>query len=185
MNRLFKRVLFTAGALIAFSAALVVLNAAGLPNRATYTGQITDDQQVIAPEIGALAPNFSTITYTGEPFTLDSTQGNPVVINFWATWCQPCAVEMPELQSLHEAYPEIQLVGVNLSESPFTIAEWMERGGYTYPVVLDPSGEIAALYALRGQPTTIILSPGGMILQIFYGATTRAALEGVLAPFLG
>ncbi len=180
-NRLIRSII----ALACFVAALWVVNAAGLPSRALYTGQINPDGSATAPEVDATAPNFTTLTLYGDAFELRSTRGSPVILNFWATWCAPCAIEMPELQAFHERYPDVRLIGINLSESRSVIAAWVTRGGYTFDIALDPSGEIARLYALRGQPTTIILSPGGVILQIIYGATTRAALEGALAPFLG
>jgi len=163
-------------------AAIMIVIAAGLPDRAGYSGVINPGQPPIAPEVGAIAPPFSGITPSGD--VIELTAGSPVVINFWATWCAPCILEMPELQAFHEAHANVRLIGVNLGESAAQVARWMRDGGFTYPTILDQSGAVASLYALRGQPTTVILSPGGVILQIVYGATSRAALESVLAPYL-
>jgi peroxiredoxin len=170
---------------ICVGAAVLIVIAAGLPSRAAYTGQFIAGEGFAAPEIGASAPDFSTMRLSGEPFVLSQTRGTPIILNFWATWCVPCEIEMPELQALHVAHPSIRVIGVNLSESPAVIADWMARGGFTFDIALDPAGQIASLYALRGQPTTFILSPSGVILEILYGATTRAALEDILAPYLG
>lgn len=169
---------------IFLSAAILIVIAAGLPNRAAYTGVITPGQPPTAPEVGALAPRFTGITPSGDTLELVALRGVPVVVNFWATWCAPCILEMPELQTFHEAHPNIHMIGVNLGESAEHVARWMQNGGFTYPTVLDLSGAVARLYALRGQPTTVILSPNGIVLNIVYGATTRAALESVLAPYL-
>ncbi len=180
LSRSFARLL----SVIFLLAAILIVIAAGLPNRAVYTGMITPGQPPTAPEVGALAPPFNAITPSGDVIDLAAMRGSPIVVNFWATWCAPCILEMPELQAFHEAHANVHMIGVNLGESAEHVAQWMQDGGFTYPTVLDPSGAVASLYALRGQPTTVILSPSGMILHIVYGAATRAALESVLEPYL-
>ncbi|MFN8527231.1 MAG: TlpA disulfide reductase family protein [Anaerolineae bacterium] len=172
-------------ALTAFAAAAVIVMMAGLPDRAALTGDLNPDGSYYAPEVGALAPLFETVTLTGDPFDLESMRGSPVVLNFWATWCAPCAIEMPELQAFHDTHLTLPLFGINTGETPRIIEPWVRDGGYTFPILLDPDNQIARRYALRGQPTTVILAPGGSILTIIFGATTRAALESALAPYLG
>jgi thiol-disulfide isomerase/thioredoxin len=171
-----------AGALACFAAAFAVLLAAGLPSRASYSGQILPDGQAVAPEISAFAPPFRALTLDGE-ISLTTLRGAPVVVNFWATWCVPCRVEMPELQAFHEAYPAIPIVAVNLGESREQIVDWGTRLGLTFDLALDADGSIASLYRLRGQPSTYIVSPSGVITAIFYGPTTRQQLEAALAPY--
>jgi thiol-disulfide isomerase/thioredoxin len=68
--------------------------AGGLPQRATYSGAVLPSGEIAAPEIGAFAPPFRAPTLDGE-ITLEQLRGVPVVLNFWATWCVPCRVEMP------------------------------------------------------------------------------------------
>ena len=111
-------------------------------------------------------------------------RGEPALINFWATWCVPCRVEMPELQAFHDAHPTARVIAVNLGEPRHLVVDWVAQFGLTYDIALDPDGVIAAAYHLRGQPSTYIVSPGGAIMQIFYGATTRQSLETALEPFL-
>jgi thiol-disulfide isomerase/thioredoxin len=172
-----------AGALVCFAAAFVLLLVAGLPSRAAYTGQLAPDGQMVAPEIGALAPPFRAPTLDGSA-NLNALRGTPVVINFWATWCAPCRVEMPELQAFHEAHPAIPILALNLGESRELIVDWVARLGLTFDIALDADGSIASLYRLRGQPSTYIVSPGGVISAIFYGPTTRQSLESALAPYI-
>ncbi len=174
---------FGFGAAICLITALVLLIAFGLPDRATYTGQILADGQLVAPEIGALAPPFSTTTLDGV-IRLDDLRGEPALINFWATWCVPCRVEMPEMQAFHIAHPNARVIGVNLGESRELVVDWVAQFGLTYDVAFDPNSAIAARYRLRGQPSTYVISPGGVIMNIFYGPTTRQSLEAVLEPFL-
>lgn len=178
-----NRILLWASAVVCFAAALVLVVTAGLPERAAYSGQILPNGQVIAPEIGAFAPSWSAPTLDGS-IDLSALRGTPVVINFWATWCVPCAVEMPELQAFHEAHPAARVLAVNLGESRRLIVDWVTQLGLTFDIVLDTDQSIASLYRLRGQPSTYVVSPGGVITSIFYGPTTRQALEGALEPFL-
>ncbi len=171
------------GAAICLITAALLVIAAGLPDRATYSGQIDAEGQPVAPEIGALAPPFSALTLDGA-INSDDLRGEPALINFWATWCIPCRVEMPELQAFHDAHPAARVIAVNLGEPRSLVVDWVAQFGLTYDIALDPNGAVAAAYQLRGQPSTYVVSPGGAIVQIFYGATTRQSLETALEPFL-
>ncbi len=171
------------GAIICLLTAATIVIAGGLPDRATYSGQVNAEGQPVAPEIGALAPPF-TATTLDNVIHSDDLRGTPVLINFWATWCVPCRVEMPELQAFHEAQPTVRVIAVNLGEPRNLVVDWVAQLGLTYDIALDPDGVIATAYQLRGQPTTYVVSPGGAIVNIFYGATTRQALEAALEPFL-
>ncbi|MBI1259106.1 MAG: redoxin domain-containing protein [Chloroflexi bacterium] len=178
----YRRPLLWSGAVAAFAAAVALLIAAGLPNRAAYTGQILANGQAIAPEIGAFAPPIQAATLDGA-VDLAQLRGAPVIINFWATWCVPCRVEMPELQAYHQAHPNTRILAVNLGESRRLIVDWVAQFGLTFDVVLDPDRAIATRYHLRGQPSTYIVAPDGVITSIFYGPTTRQSLESALAAF--
>ena len=180
--RRYSRLLLWIGAAASFAAAIVLLIAAGLPNRAAYTGQLLADGQAIAPEIGAFAPLIQAATLDS---TIDLAQlrGTPVIVNFWATWCVPCRIEMPELQAYHQAHPNTRILAVNLGESRRLIVDWVTQFGLTFDVVLDPDQTIATRYHLRGQPSTYIVAPNGVITSIFYGPTTRQSLESALAAF--
>ena len=174
-----KRLLLAAGAFACLLAAAALVIAAGLPERSAYTGQVIAGEGIAAPEIGALAPNFSAPTLTGS-VELGALRGSPVILNFWATWCAPCEFEMPELQAFQSAHPSARVLAVNLGEPPALVADWLAERGITLDIPLDTRGEIAYLYHLRGQPTTFVIAPDGSISHIFYGATTQQALESVL-----
>jgi thiol-disulfide isomerase/thioredoxin len=175
--------LLALGAAACLLAALSLLVVAGLPNRAEYSGQLMPNGEVVAPEIGALAPTWQTQTLDGS-VDFEALRGTPLVINFWATWCVPCRVEMPELQALHEAQPTVRVLAVNLGEPTELIVDWVQHFGLTFEIVLDPDQTIASLYRLRGQPSTFVVSPDGVITQIYYGPTSQQALEAALEPFL-
>ena len=178
-----RRFVLGLGAVICLAAALALLMAAGLPDRAAYSGQLLPNGQAIAPEIGAFAPDFSAPTLDGS-LQLTKLRGQPAVINFWATWCAPCRVEMPELQAFHAAHPKIAVLAVNLGERRDLVVDWVTQLHLRFDIVLDADGTIAGRYRLRGQPSTYVVSPGGVITSIFYGPTTRQTLESALEPFL-
>jgi peroxiredoxin len=89
---------------------------------------------------------------------------------------------MPELQALYAARRDdgLRVVAVNLGETREAAQTWVDAFGLSFDIALDTNGRVAALYALRGQPSTYVVAPDGVITHIFYGATTRAALEAAL-----
>lgn len=172
------------GAVCCWLVAAIIIALVGLPDRAVYSGTVNSEGSRVAPEMGAFAPQFRAPTLLNGEFNLGAQRGVAVVLNFWATWCEPCRVEMPEIEQFHEAYPAIRVVGVNLGETAATVARWVQANHLTFEMVFDAGGEIARLYALRGQPSTYVIAPNGMITQIFFGATTMSALRTALEPFL-
>jgi peroxiredoxin len=172
------------GALLAFGGAVIILLQTGLPERARFVGVI-EAGQVIAPEVGALAPSFDLATLPGS-IDPGSLRGSPVILNFWATWCEPCVTEMPYLQTVYDQYRGrgLRLVAVNLGESRAVVESWVQRNGLTFDIALDPEGRTATAYRLRGQPSTFVIAPDGRISAIFYGPVGSGQLEAAIAPFL-
>lgn len=164
--------------------ALWIISSAGLPTRADYTGRDVAGIGRVAPEVGSFAPPFTGETLDSSAFHLLNTRGESLVLNFWATWCVPCRTEMPELQFIHEA-GFARVIGINLGEAPQQIVPWMVEYQLDYEIVLDRQQEIAALYHIRGQPTTILIAPDGIITHIMYGATTADQLARALETHQG
>lgn len=178
-----RQVTLLTASLLALATGFVIIMAAGLPARATFTGQLIEGERV-APEVGALAPPFTHNTLAGDPFSLRDLRGSPVVLNFWATWCEPCRVEMPILQSLQDNNPGLRVVGVNLGEPAALVQAWVDDFALDFTIVLDPDGGLSRLYYLLGQPTTYIIAPDGRITHVFYGPVPEAHLRSALAPHL-
>lgn len=165
-------------AFVALAAGVAIVLAVGLPQRSDATAFIAESGERVAPDMNALAPPFVAELYGGGTLELGALRGQTVILNFWATWCAPCAVEMPELQRLHEDFGArgVTVLGVNLAEPPESVGVWQQRYGLTFPLLLDPALEIATLYQLRGQPYTLVIAPNGVIVGVFFGPTTYDAL---------
>ncbi len=163
----------------------IIITRTGLPERAAFTGQIIGGQQ-FAPETGFLAPPFDQNTINDQRVTSQQLRGQPVILNFWATWCVPCRVEMPALQQLHNDYHDrgLQIVGVNLGESPDAIQQWVTELDLTFDILPDPNGAIASQYYLLGQPSTYVISPDGRIINVFYGPVTADRLYDTVRRYL-
>lgn len=174
-----KRWVLIWGAVLSWGAALLILIQTGLPERAAYTGLIVPNQLPIAPEVGAFAPVIDAVTVNGKPVELLKLRGIPVIVNFWATWCEPCAVEMPELQQLFEnlGQDRIRILAVNLGESMDQVKGWGGRLGLSFDLIMDPDLRLMTLYQIRGQPTTFVISAEGIITHVFYGPTTASVLR--------
>lgn len=165
-------------AILALITAFWILITVGLPNRAEFSGEYRDGI-FSAPEIGAFAPEINQATLSGNVLNLSSLRGESVIINFWATWCVPCQTEMPELQELHEN-TGVRILGVNIGEEQEVISAWVEHFGLTFDIVLDPDELIYNSYRVRGQPSTFVIAPNGIITHIFYGAVSSDTLFNAL-----
>lgn len=142
-----------------------------------------------APIAGHPAPEFTLKTIEGQTVSLSDFRGQPVIINFWATWCGPCRVEMPHLQAAYEAHQSDGLVvlGVNLTErdSPQAVPDFLAEFGLTFPVVLDESGHVAEMYRVFGQPASVFVNEAGVIHQVFQGPVNEQFINDRVAELLG
>ncbi len=115
---------------------------------------------------GRPAPAFSLETLdTGETVSLADLRGQRVVINFWATWCQPCKIEHPALLEAARRWPDVQFLGVLYQDEPIKARAYLRRNGEAYPTLLDPGGVVAIDYGVGGVPETYFLDEEG---QVFY-----------------
>lgn len=117
------------------------------------------------------AVDFGIPTLTGEEARLSDYSGEFVFLNFWATWCPPCREEMPSMEVMHQELSELpfRVLAIDVQESPEAVAAFVEEMGYTFPILLDESGRVAANYGVRGIPTTYFISPRGTVLGMLVG----------------
>ncbi|RPF55888.1 TlpA disulfide reductase family protein [Aquisalibacillus elongatus] len=116
-------------------------------------------------DVGDTAPNFQLKNIEGETVQLADFRGKKVFMNFWASWCDPCKDEMPDMQKLYEEYSdEVVILAVNTSESNKKNAvNFVNEYGLTFPVLFDETSEVAAKYNMMGLPMTYFINSEGEI----------------------
>jgi cytochrome c biogenesis protein CcmG/thiol:disulfide interchange protein DsbE len=128
------------------------------------------------------APPLPSAVLQAPRVTLAGLRGKPALINFWASWCDPCRKEAPELarldRSLHGA---ANLVGVDYTDEPGAAREFIHQYGWTFPVLADPNGVYGARFKFSGLPTTVVLDSRGRITATLRGPQTEAALRQALS----
>ena len=139
------------------------------------------------PEIGKTAPGFTLKGLDGQEVSLSDLRGKPVLLNFWASWCGPCRLEMPFLQQIYEKWTGegLVLLAVNLQEDQNTVQEFVRNGGFTFPILLSPGNEVPLAYNIRGIPATFFIDADGIIRDIKIGAFSGVGeVESKLAKIM-
>lgn len=140
------------------------------------------------PVAGALAPDFTLDTLDGTHVTLSELRGRPVLINFWASWCTPCRIEMPDLVRAYEAYKDqgFLILGIDLTyqDSIPDVRAFVKEFKMTFPVLLDTSGEVSQGYRLLGLPLSVFVDREGIIRRIHIGAMTKDQIEQFVGEIL-
>jgi thiol-disulfide isomerase/thioredoxin len=112
--------------------------------------------------------DFTLETMTGGKVSLSSYRGKVVLLSFWATWCGPCQQEMPAMQKLYDQLRSkgLEIVAVDVGEDKATVAAFLKKNPYTFPVLLDTKGEVAGstIYSANAIPTNYIIDQNGGIL---------------------
>jgi peroxiredoxin len=134
---------------------------------------------VASPEKGAQAPEFSLETLEGGSLSIADLRGQVVLVNFWATWCGPCRLEMPALQARFEN-TDLAVLAVNFDESPEQVQAFVDELGLTFPTLLDPGGDTQLLYQVRGYPTSYLIDEEGTIQIVHIGFMNDDQLDGYL-----
>ena len=131
------------------------------------------------PALGRPAPDFQLQSLDGQTFSLNGLKGRPVMLNFWATWCNPCRIEMPFMQEVYEdkefSEQGLVMLAVNLGESPVKVKKFMEDNGLSFPVLLDTELDVAEIYNASRIPITYFIDKNGIIKDINVGAFVKKA----------
>lgn len=137
------------------------------------------------PEAPAEAPDFALPDLEGEQARLSSLRGQPVVLDFWATWCPPCVRQIPVLNAFQEAHPEVAVLGVAVDvDGRSVVAPFAAKHGIEYRVVLGDE-RLARRYGAFGFPTLFVVDPEGRIVTSHAGVVTREELEEALEGISG
>ena len=124
-------------------------------------------------------PPADWVDLEGKRWSLPSLKGRAVLLNFWASWCEPCRAEMPALQALAAREADrLVVLTINLKESSETIARFVHSTGLTLPVVRDAQGDIAKAWGIRIYPSTVLIDTEGRARSVVRGALDWAGPEG-------
>lgn len=138
------------------------------------------DREAAAPAepLGA-APAFVLPLLAGGEIDLAKLRGKTVILDFWATWCAPCEVQMPILDALwrDEGDGRLMIVGISVdSDPPATVARWVEEHGIHYPIAVGDQ-DLAMRYGLLGFPSLVFIDPEGQIQVRHTGVLSREEIE--------
>jgi thiol-disulfide isomerase/thioredoxin len=137
---------------------------------------------------GDTAPDFSIELIGGGRFHLSEhleTDGRPVILNLWASWCGPCRAEMPDLSAAALAHPEVQFLGVAVEDDPIAAERFAEEIGVSYPLAIDNADRVARRYPSPGLPATYLISSEGRVIRIVYGQIREAQIEVLIEQLTG
>src|SRR5687767_2539458 len=142
---------------------------------------------ILGVETSGRVPRYALTALDGKPLSPDVLRGNVVLINFWATWCLPCRVEMPLLQRMSERHRDAGLVVVGLSVdrgSVQSVRNFLRERGVTYPVAVVGADVQRAFGGVRGYPTSILIDRSGVIRHVVIGPLAAASLEPAVRRLL-
>lgn len=148
--------------------------------------------QLFPVVIGSKAPDFRAKVLGENRYkTLADYKGQTVLVNVWATWCDPCKVEIPSLERLYQTYGskglKIAAVSIDATASDDSIRAFAQKYGMTFDVLHDPSGVIQSIYQTTGVPETFVIGPDGTIRKKWVGADDWSSQgnEALVAQLLG
>jgi thiol-disulfide isomerase/thioredoxin len=133
-------------------------------------------------DASARAPQVGFERFDGRGARMEDWRGQPVVVNFWASWCPPCVAEMRDaFEPLHaELGDRVVFLGVDVQDTPAAARQVVERTGVTYELAADPDGALFTAFGGFGMPTTVLVDADGRVVAQHTGALTRADLEAIV-----
>ena len=124
------------------------------------------------------APDFTVLDWDGNEVNFSDYAGKPVVLNFWAHWCGPCQMEMPEFNAKYEELEgEVTFLMVHVGADVDAGKEKVAEGGYTFPVVFDKDSQAAAIYGVSAFPTSFFIDKEGNLQAYYVGAMDANLLQ--------
>lgn len=127
------------------------------------------------------AENFTVLDSELREVELYDIIGKPVVLNFWATWCYYCRIEMPHFEAAAEKYKDVAFMMINYtdgeSETVESAAAYITEEGYTFPVYYDTSLQAADTYGVKAFPTTVFIDGEGRVVKTYEGSLSADRLE--------
>ena len=154
------------------------------------TAEAGKQAEVMGPVRRSMAPDFTCYDDAGNAVALSDMRGKPVVVNFFASWCGPCKMEMPYFDECYAKYGDrVTFMMVNLcafgNDTKENGKQMVESGGWTFPVYFDTDGEAATGYGIRAMPTTVFVSAEGELKGRHTGMMDRETLEKTVRAMIG
>jgi cytochrome c biogenesis protein CcmG, thiol:disulfide interchange protein DsbE len=133
--------------------------------------------------VGDVAPNFDLPSLEGDRVSLSELRGQPVIVNFWASWCNPCRQEFPILADTLDEYESdgLAVVGVTYRDIESDSRDFADEFGATWPLAVDEDGVAAQAYGVRAIPVTFFIDADSVVVARLFGFTSADALEEPLA----
>ena len=153
--------------------------ALGLASSLVFAWAGCEREATIAAEPLGPAPEFVLPLLAGGEVELAKLRGKTVILDFWATWCAPCEVQMPILDALWREAGDgrLMIVGVSVdTDPPASVARWIEERGFRYPIALGDQ-ELAMRYGILGFPSLVLIDPEGRIQARHTGVWSREEIE--------
>ena len=150
-------------------------------------GFVLDPRSIPSPLVGRPAAAFALTAFDGNALTLESFRGKVLVVNFWASWCNPaCYEEAPVLERAWRTYKSrgVVVVGVDMQDTPEAAQEFIRRFELTFPNAPDHGGKMAVEYGVYGVPETFFVDRTGTIRAKHVGAVTDDIIRGTLDRLL-
>jgi peroxiredoxin len=171
------------GLLVGLAAGLVVF--VGVPDWAVGLGGAAagpTSTPAPVPVAGAPAPDFTLTDLDGNEVRLSDLHGKVVLVNFWATWCGPCRLEMPAIEAEYQARKAqgLTVLAVDLDEPVEDVADFVAELALSFPVLLDPGAQVFDLYRIRGYPTSFFIGRDGTIARQHVGYMNADQLAAYL-----
>ena len=137
---------------------------------------------------GEAAPDFSIDLLDGTNFQLSdhlTTDGRPVILNLWASWCGPCRAEMPAFDAMSKVHTDVLFLGVAVEDDPTAAREFAAEIGVSYPLAIDEDYRVGRRYPSPGLPATYLIAADGAIARTVFGQMDEDQLEELIAGLFG
>ncbi|MCA1949085.1 MAG: TlpA family protein disulfide reductase [Treponema sp.] len=135
------------------------------PQTQAWKKALQDTGFTVFPEAQTL-PQIKVPGLDGKQIDIKDFAGSWVVLNFWATWCPPCKAEMPSMEEFFKTFKnnKLTIFAISTGEKPDTVKNFIKANPHSFPIGLDSSGQLGAVFASRGIPTTYIVNPEGKVI---------------------
>jgi cytochrome c biogenesis protein CcmG/thiol:disulfide interchange protein DsbE len=131
------------------------------------------------------APDFALTDLSGQPLRLSNYRGKVVVLDFWATWCEPCKQEIPHLVDLQTKYPQrVQVLGISMDDDDKPVRSFQQQYKMNYPIAVGTSSLADQYGGVLGLPITFVIDGQGRIAKRYIGAADFSGIEAEVQKLL-